>query len=137
LTLGHRVAVMQKGRLEQLATPMELYERPVNMFVARFIGSPAMNLLPAVALGINAAPDTMVGIRPHDAILSDDGVSAIVDVIEPRGHDTVVHLRLECAGSPEFVITMTQNAPAPGSAVRVGWKPQKLHLFDADGRRSG
>ena len=137
LTLGHRVAVMREGRLEQLATPMELYERPANTFVARFIGSPAMNLLPAAALGIPAAPDTMAGIRPHDAVIGEDGVRATVDVLEPRGHDTVVHVRLECAGSPEFVITVTEKAPPSGALVRVSWRPDRVHLFGADGRRSG
>ena len=135
LTLGHRVAVMRAGRLEQLATPMELYDHPANTFVARFIGSPAMNLLPAAALGVAAAPDTMVGIRPHDAVIGKDGVPATVDVIEPRGHDTVVHLRLACAGSPEFVITVTEHAPAPGSPVRLSWKSNTAHLFNAEGIR--
>jgi len=137
LTLGHRVAVMREGRLEQLATPMELYQRPANTFVARFIGSPAMNLVPAAALGVSAAPDAVVGIRPHEAVIGEGGVRATVDVIEPRGHDTVVHLRLDCAGSPEFVITVTEHAPAPGSAVRVSWKPEKVHLFDSAGKRAG
>jgi ABC-type sugar transport system ATPase subunit len=136
LTLGHRVAVMRNGRFEQLAPPLELYERPANTFVARFIGSPPMNLLPAAAVGITAPPDTTVGIRPHDAALSGDGVGATVDVTEPRGHDTVVHLRLESPGAPEFLIAVRESAPAPGSTVRVSWKPEKLHLFDARGRRS-
>ena len=137
LTLGHRVAVMREGRLEQLATPADLYERPANTFVAGFIGSPAMNLLPAAALGIAAAPDSIVGIRPHDGLLGEEGVRATVDVIEPRGHDTVVHLRLEATDSPEFVITVRERAPAPGSSVRVSWRPDRMHLFGADGRRSG
>jgi ABC-type sugar transport system ATPase subunit len=135
LTLGHRVAVMRDGRFEQLAPPIELYERPANTFIARFIGSPPMNLLPAAAIGIDAPPETTAGIRPHDAVLGDTGVRASVDVVEPRGHDTVVHLRLESAGSPEFVITVHENAPAPGSTVSVSWKSEKLHLFDAQGRR--
>ncbi|HEY7186964.1 MAG TPA: ABC transporter ATP-binding protein [Vicinamibacterales bacterium] len=138
LTLGHRVAVMRDGRLEQLATPADLYDRPANAFVARFIGSPPMNLLPAAALGIAAPPDSIVGIRPHDALLGEEGVRATVDVIEPRGHDTVVHLRLDATGSPEFVMTVRERAPAPGSPALVSWNPQKLHLFDAVGkRRSG
>ena len=135
LTLGHRVAVMREGRLEQLATPVDLYDRPGNTFVARFIGSPAMNLLPADVVGVAAPPGTIVGIRPHDASLTADGMPATVDVIEPRGHDSVVHLRLESLGSPEFVVTVRESAPAPGSTVSVSWKPEKLHLFDAQGRR--
>src|SRR5262245_10843228 len=83
LTLGHRVAVMRDGRLEQLATPADLYDRPANAFVARFIGSPPMNLLPAAALGVAAPPESIVGIRPHDALLGEEGVRATVDVIEP------------------------------------------------------
>jgi ABC-type sugar transport system ATPase subunit len=137
LTLGHRVAVMREGRLEQLATPIDLYDRPANTFVARFIGSPTMNLLPADVIGIAAPPDSIVGIRPHDAFLAEEGVRATVDVIEPRGHDTVVHLRLDVTGSPEFVMTVRENVPAPGSSVRASWKPEKLHLFEATGRRRG
>jgi ABC-type sugar transport system ATPase subunit len=137
LTLGHRVAVMREGRLEQLATPMDLYQRPANTFVAGFIGSPAMNLLPAAALGITAPPGTIVGIRPHDAGLTTEGLRATVDVVEPRGHDTVVHLRLDSPGASEFVITVHESAPAPGTAVRVSWNTEKRHLFDAHGRRSG
>jgi ABC-type sugar transport system ATPase subunit len=135
LTLGHRVAVMREGRLEQVATPTELYDRPANTFVAGFIGSPAMNLLPAVSLGIGAPPDSIVGIRPHDALLGENGVPAAVDVIEPRGHDTVVHLRLGAAGSPELVITVRESAPTPGSHVNVSWRSERLHFFDAQGQR--
>jgi len=137
LTLGHRVAVMRDGRLEQLATAADLYDRPANTFVARFIGAPPMNLVPAAALGMAAPPDAIVGIRPHDAVLDTQGVRATVDVIEPRGHDTVVHLRLDATGSPEFVITVRESAPAPGSTVNVRWKAERLHFFDAQGKRRG
>ena len=135
LTLGHRIAVMREGRLEQLATPAELYDRPANTFVAGFIGSPAMNLLPAAALGIAAPPDSTIGLRPHDAFLAKEGVRATVDVLEPRGHDTVVRLRLDAAGSPEFVIIVRESAPASGSTVNVSWTPERLHVFDGPGKR--
>src|SRR5262245_14575424 len=136
MTLGHRVAVMRDGRVEQLAPPMALYDRPANTFVARFIGSPPMNLLPASAVGIDAPPDALAGIRPQDVVLSNDGVRATVDVVEPRGHDTVVHLRLEGPASQELVITVRENVPAPGSRVSVNWKSERVHLFDSQGRRA-
>jgi len=140
MTLGHRVALMREGRLEQLAAPLELYEKPANTFVARFIGSPPMNLLPANLLGIAGPTGTLVGIRPHDVSLGADhdtpSCRATVDVVEPRGHDTVVHLRLEDAAASELVAVVQGPAPAVGSKVAAHWRSERALVFDDRGRRT-
>lgn len=135
MTLGTRVAVMREGRLAQVAPPLELYERPVDTFVATFIGSPPMNLLPAAAAGIPAAGAT-VGIRPHDVVIDTTGpVAATVDVVEPRGHDTVVHLKMQGADDPPILAVVSGEPPQTGSRVRLAFPPDRLHLFDARGAR--
>jgi sn-glycerol 3-phosphate transport system ATP-binding protein len=109
MTLGDRVAVMNRGRLLQLGTPQEIYGSPANLFVASFIGSPPMNLLRAVAVGgsvqagdlrtsVESAPDgpLVVGIRP-EAFHLDDGhgtepaIDVRVEVVEPLGHESIVY----------------------------------------------
>src|SRR4030095_15550751 len=96
MTLGGRVAVMRDGAVEQVAPPLEVYERPLNTFVARFIGAPAMNLVPATLVGIEAPSGAVAGIRPQDVTLGTSGrLRATVDVVEPRGHDYLLHLRLD------------------------------------------
>jgi ABC-type sugar transport system ATPase subunit len=135
MTLGGRVAVMRDGTIEQLAPPLDLYARPANTFVARFIGSPPMNLLPAPLPGVQAPPDTLVGVRPHDIRLTPDGpIRATVDIVEPRGHDTIVTLRahLPQAGAADSTVTAVTTAPPPaGAEVAMTLPEDRLHLFDA------
>jgi ABC-type sugar transport system ATPase subunit len=136
MTLGSRVAVMHDGRIEQVAPPLELYAEPVNTFVAQFIGQPRMNLLEAPASGIDTPPGTLVGIRPHDVVVGRDGpLRAIVDVVEPRGHDAILHLRLQSPGAPPLVAIASGALPPPGTEVGVTLPAGNLHVFDADGRR--
>jgi multiple sugar transport system ATP-binding protein len=138
MTLGSRVAVMRNGAIVQVAPPLDLYAAPASTFVATFIGSPPMNLLPPSAAGLARSAGTTVGIRPHDLAFADDGpVSGLVDIVEPRGHETVVHLRLdEAPGTP--VIVVTRNiAPPAGSRVRLTVPPDRVHVFDANGTRTG
>ncbi|MEZ5289655.1 MAG: ABC transporter ATP-binding protein [Vicinamibacterales bacterium] len=131
LTLGGRVAVLRRGRLEQVAPPLELYTRPVNTFVARFIGAPAMNLVPAARLGVAAAPDALAGLRPQDVRLGAGGsVTAHVELVEPRGADAIVHLRLDRSDGPAMLAVVQGAVPAPGAATDVSWDPRRLHLFD-------
>jgi ABC-type sugar transport system ATPase subunit len=134
MTLGSRVAVMRAGRIEQVAPPLSLYNRPENAFVATFIGSPPMNILPASALGLDAPEGTLAGIRPHDLVLGAAGTRASVDVVEARGHDWLVHLR---TSTPEFplVAAVSGTAPAVGSEVGLSAAPDRIHFFDAGGRR--
>jgi sn-glycerol 3-phosphate transport system ATP-binding protein len=140
MTLGDRLLVLHQGRPAQLATPMEVFDRPADTYVAGFIGAPAMNFLPAVltrggtAVRLEAGPEITfldgsrpglngkrltIGIRPEHLILDDDGLALVVDLIEPLGSETLVHARLAApvsrgaergAGGP-IVIKLSGHAP--------------------------
>lgn len=133
MTLGQRLAVMRAGVIEQCAEPLEVYRRPVNTFVAQFIGSPPMNLLSAPVPGVEASAGTVVGIRPQDLVVGAEGaLRATVELVEPRGHDALVHLRCEMAGAPRAVAVMPVHAaPLPGRVVGVAFAREAVHLFDA------
>jgi ABC-type sugar transport system ATPase subunit len=137
MTLGTRVAVMTAGRIEQVAPPLDLYARPANITVARFIGAPAMNILEGPVPGIPLPPGARLGIRPQDVVLGGEGpLTATVDVIEARGHDTVVWLTLSTPQAPLVAAVTTAPPPREGSIVTLRFPSQRIHLFDAtDGRR--
>jgi ABC-type sugar transport system ATPase subunit len=138
MTLGGRVAVMCNGAIEQVAPPLDVYARPANMFVARFVGAPAMNFLPATLLGIDSPAGAVAGLRPQDATLGASGqLRAIVDLVEPRGHDHLVHLRLDPpAVDPFLAVVAGAEPPAVGAQVWLAVTHDRLHLFDGhDGRR--
>jgi ABC-type sugar transport system ATPase subunit len=147
LTLGTRVAVMNEGRVEQVGPPLEVYRRPATVFVATFVGSPAMNLLPAdllpgVRLDGQAPRDgATLGVRPHDVSVVGAGAGdadALVDVVEPRGSELLLYLRLGASGEgPELrAITPPDLAVAPDQVVGLRLDRARLHLFDMDtGRR--
>jgi len=139
MTLGRRVAVMRQGAIEQIAPPLDVYAQPANTFVARFIGAPPMNLLPARILGIDAPDGVVGGVRPHDiAIGAAGGVHAVVELVEPRGHDAVVHLRLDASGTPTVLAVVERETPVPGSRVQIAVAADRVHLFDeTSGRRLG
>jgi ABC-type sugar transport system ATPase subunit len=132
MTLGGRVAVMRDGAIEQVAPPLEVYARPANTFVARFIGAPSMNLLPATLAGVGAPPGAVAGIRPQDVTVGPaGGLHATVDLVEPRGHDHLVHLRLDSRGVPPL-LAIVADTPVPpvGAGVFVTMPHTRLHLFD-------
>jgi ABC-type sugar transport system ATPase subunit len=132
MTLGGRVAVMRQGVVEQAGPPLDVYMRPANTFVAQFIGAPAMNLLPATLLGIDAPAAAVGGLRPHDVSLGTQGpLHAVVELAEPRGHDQVLHLRLDSPGAGHFLAVVAGGAAPPlGARVRVAFSPDQVHLFD-------
>ncbi len=155
MTMGDRVAVLRDGVLQQFAPPRELYRNPDNVFVAGFIGSPAMNLftLPivdsAVSLGdwpitlprkiASAAGEVVVGVRPEHFALGGLGVEMEVDVVEELGADAYLYGRIT---SPGKVIDASivarvdgRNPPQKGSRVRLHPEPGHLHFFGVDGRR--
>jgi ABC-type sugar transport system ATPase subunit len=138
MTLGGRVAVMREGSIEQVAPPLEVYAQPTSMFVARFIGTPPMNLVPGRPFGIDAPDGVLVGVRPHDVGLgASGGVPAVVELVEPRGHDFVVHLRLDRPEAPDAVSVLAvvdREPPVAGSRVNVALSAKRVHLFDG---RSG
>jgi ABC-type sugar transport system ATPase subunit len=130
MTLGDRIAVMQGGRLQQVGTPDQVYRQPCNVFVARFVGSPAMNLLPGALVG--RGEDLIVGIRPEvlrPAAEVPGGVALelVAEVVEPLGSDVFVHGRV---GDEEVVARLPGNTHVrPGERLALAVDPAELHLF--------
>ena len=123
MTLGDRIAVMDRGRLQQVGTPEEIYGRPRNVFVARFVGSPAMNLLPGPAVG-RGGRTSSVGIRPETLrpaaeLAGGLALEIVAEVVEPLGSDVFVHGRTD-AGQ-DVVARLPGNARvAAGERVAPG-----------------
>ncbi len=148
MSMADRVVLINRGRIEQNATPVELYERPANTFVARFIGTPPMNLLPlergnggaviAGTAGPAVAPAATagltLGVRPeHIALEFERGVPATVAAIEYLGGDSLVTCRL---GSVTLAVRVPGSIGlARGDPTRLSWAPGAQHLFDRDGIR--
>jgi multiple sugar transport system ATP-binding protein len=158
MTMGDRVAVLKDGVLQQVGAPRELYDRPVNAFVAGFIGSPAMNLLelPTVDGGVQFGDTTLaverptlaqaadrrvlVGIRPEDLELAEQGLPVSVDVVEELGADGFVYGHTEIGGERhQFVVRVDgRHVPARGSMIHVRPRGGHTHLFSTtDGQRLG
>jgi multiple sugar transport system ATP-binding protein len=162
MTMGSRIAVLDAGRLQQVGAPLELYDRPANLFVAAFLGSPPMNLFDATlaergailragafslplparlrrAAGKDGAA-MVAGIRPEDVLepgRAPRGESArlplVVELAEPLGDEVIVHAR---AGRDRVVFRQAPRAvPASGARVEVQVELERLHLFDATTRR--
>jgi multiple sugar transport system ATP-binding protein len=136
MTMGDRIAVMNLGVLQQIGTPKELYTNPANTFVATFIGSPAMNLVPAGALGVGiAGEDRLVGFRPEHVQLGDGKPNfahydATVEVVQYLGDEQLAYLRL---GEAEIVAKLPVEAPLePGRKETFAVPLQKLLLFDTE-----
>ena len=136
LTLGDRIAVLRDGVLQQVAAPGDLWRAPANAFVARFVGSPGMNLLESgTPLGVEAPPGTHVGVRPEHVRLGSEGVAAEVILTEQIGDEAIVHL---ASGGERLVArTGAASAPSSGERVHVSVEQGDLHVFDAEtgGRR--
>ena len=134
MTMGDRVAVLRDGCVEQVAPPRELYEHPANVFVARFIGNPPMNILPASLLGADDRTST-VGLRPERMILvrEDGRLHGRVVRVEATGADALVHV--DTSGHVLVVRTTPQHAPEEGSEAAVAFADQDVHAFDAAGAR--
>jgi multiple sugar transport system ATP-binding protein len=154
MTLGHRVAVLDHGKLQQVGTPRELYDRPANRFVAGFIGSPAMNLCPlecengAVSFagervpvpGANGARSVVVGLRPEALKLGSDGIPARVEVVEEFGADAFVFCVAQVGGEETRLVARTdaKGAPAQGDRISLRVEPDEAHVFDGEtGERLG
>jgi multiple sugar transport system ATP-binding protein len=147
LTLGSRVAVMHDGVVEQVAPPMAVYRTPATVFVATFVGSPAMNLFPGDVLPLVGSPaggapaGVIVGVRPHDvAIVTREVGEAVarVDVVEARGSELLVYLRLGAeGGGGELRVVAPPELELPvDTVVGVRFSRERLHWFDArTGRR--
>jgi multiple sugar transport system ATP-binding protein len=144
MTMADRIAVMNDGRIEQLGAPLELYDRPANLFVAQFIGSPAMNVIEGVftnnavqALGAqwpvaakaNEGQAVKYGIRPEHIDLGTGPVQAEVVVVEPMGAET--ELVVKVGGATVTVVTHGRAELKPGQQVALGPQAKHAHLFDA------
>ena len=154
MTLGDRVAVMKDGYLQQVDTPLNLYDRPVNLFVAGFIGSPQMNLIAAVAangqakIGEYLVPvdeaaakkmkgDIVVGVRPESWRLvsaEDGGLPVTITVVEELGSDAFVYGTSNVDGAPSQVIVRVagRDTVHKGDVIHVTTDPSSVHVFDAD-----
>jgi multiple sugar transport system ATP-binding protein len=152
MTMSSRIAVMREGFLQQFATPAEIYERPANVFVADFIGTPSMTLLDAemhfvgsfaeARIGRHVVPlpgghlvpkahdkvAIKLGVRPEDVALDEQGFPATVKVVEPTGHESIVLFGLDD-------MAVTGRIPAhvrlcAGESVRISFSASRLHVFD-------
>ena len=149
MTMADRIVVMHDGVIEQIGAPLELYDRPRNLFVAGFIGSPAMNFIKGtirangrlafegaggVALPLAAAPQgsdgrpALYGVRPEHFVIADDGADAQVQVIEPTGSELQVVAKL---GDEDIIAVFRErHALKPGDKIRLKPDPRLVHLFD-------
>jgi multiple sugar transport system ATP-binding protein len=150
MTMADRIVVMRDGRISQVGAPLELYDNPANVFVAGFIGSPAMNLLEGVVTAdgafegdgvrlplerrLEAGRKVTLGVRPEHLVLSEDGIAVQVVVVEPTGSE--IHLVLR-AGGQELTVAVRERQPfAPGQKLHIRPQTGMVHLFDtATGER--
>ncbi len=154
MTLGHRVAVLKDGRLQQVAAPRELYDRPVNAFVAGFIGLPQMNLvrvpvkdgkarlgeqsltLPErLAQAVGRREEITLGARPehvNEVGAQDEGLEAEVALVESLGADSYLHTTLAGLNTKFVARVAGDEDPDPGDRVRLRVDPQRLFAFDTE-----
>jgi len=155
MTMADKIVVMHDGIVEQIGTPLELYDKPANQFVAGFIGSPAMNFLKGkiavngstsfegplgVKLPLSAAPadangrPAVYGIRPEHFTIADDGAEAEIIVVEPTGSETQVFAKL--GGEEVVAVFRERHQFNPGDKIRLKPDQRVVHLFDeATGKR--
>jgi multiple sugar transport system ATP-binding protein len=149
MTMADKIVVMNAGKVEQIGAPLDLYDNPANLFVAGFIGSPAMNFIPGkvVANGsgfevqlagglripapresgaLSADREVTLGVRPEHFAVTADGLPADVVVVEPTGADTQIFCKL--AGSEISAVVRERHTFRPGEAIRL--TPQLTYLFD-------
>ena len=134
LTLGNRIAVMRRGAIEQIGAPMDVYHQPANTFVAEFIGTPAMNLLPPATLSWQGDA-TIAGIRPHDVdVVPPAGADETgrVAVIEPLGSTLLLHVRLDRHPDQLMrVVVPPDTHIGVDTIIGVQLRRDRLHRFDA------
>jgi multiple sugar transport system ATP-binding protein len=157
MTMADKIVVMHDGIVEQIGTPLDLYDKPANQFVAGFIGSPAMNFLKGkiavngtasfegpngVKLPLGGAPSNsggrtaVYGIRPEHFTIADDGAEAEIVVVEPTGSETQVFAKL--GGEEVVAIFRERHQFNPGDKIRLKPDQRVVHLFDeATGKRLG
>ena len=156
MTMGDRIAILDDGRLQQVATPLECYHRPTNRFVAGFIGDPSMNFFDVRAEGDRLLGDGFeyplspgiseklgdgrftLGVRPEDIVIVPDGANehdftARVIVVEPMGNENTVHLEFDGEEGARFVATVSgMQRVREGEDVTVRLPEDAIHVFDAE-----
>ncbi|MBF0661615.1 MULTISPECIES: ABC transporter ATP-binding protein [unclassified Rhodococcus (in: high G+C Gram-positive bacteria)] len=158
MTMGDRVAVLDKGVLQQCASPRVLYNKPANVFVAGFMGSPAMNLfrLPVIDRGVRldesyvpvprdvvgqvTESEVTLGIRPEHLEISNDGLPMDVDVVEELGSEAYVYGRAVVGGRDQQIVARSdwRSPPQKGERVHLRFDPEQVHIFrTSDGTRIG
>jgi multiple sugar transport system ATP-binding protein len=154
MTLGQRIAVFNQGRIEQVGTPLDLYHRPANLFVAEFMGSPKMNLLQVndqsqgnqlrigdvgslpVPTGVNVAQVKTVGVRPEDFELvgQDQGLRCVINLIEHLGDSTIIYGKLPGLDKDiSLRISGSHSDLKLGQIIHIGCSTNKIRVFDAQG----
>ena len=149
MTMADKIVVMNSGRVEQIGSPLDLYDQPANLFVAGFIGSPAMNFLSGKLVtkwggrGVQIAPDCMLpapanseadgsdvvmGVRPEHLDIGASGVKAQVIVVEPTGADTQVYCRI--AGQSVTAVSRERHTFRPGDTIDLNPAEGKSYLFN-------
>jgi multiple sugar transport system ATP-binding protein len=158
MTLGHRIVVLKAGRLMQVGPPLELYDAPKNQFVARFIGTPPMNIMSVAvsadgqrlehgaftlplpprwrqAAAAHRGTPLALGIRPEDicqagrqAWTAAAEFDGVIEIFEPLGHEIIVHVR---SGEDRILAKLeTDVLPVMGQKIRLALNGEKIHLFD-------
>ena len=151
MTMADKIVVMQDGQIEQIGTPLELYDRPANTFVAGFIGSPAMNLIPATVQSndqsvfaqmetgkleipnnnsVSQGQKIILGIRPEVLVPSDVGLNVTVAVVEPTGAET--HLVTRSDGQEFMSVLRERSTLKIGQQINLAAPKTSLHIFDAE-----
>ncbi|MEZ7857210.1 MAG: multiple sugar transport system ATP-binding protein [Aquiluna sp.] len=152
MTMGDRVAVLKDGLLQQVDTPRNLYDRPQNVFVAGFIGSPAMNLvqLPIIDGGVQFGDAVLpiareilakatgsrvtVGVRPEKLSVAPNGLIVDVDVIEELGSDGYLYGRVQLDGTEQNIVVRVHpiDHPMAGDKIHLQADPEAVHVFDTE-----
>lgn len=152
--MADKIVVMQGGHIEQIGSPLEVYDRPANLFVAGFIGSPAMNVLDAVVRhdggevvaevagtrlplsvpGLGDGQEIALGLRPEHLQPAEDGLPGQIAVVEPTGAETYLVVRI---GAREVTAVLRERREVrPGQEIRLRAEPDAIHVFDkGTGRR--
>ena len=151
MTMADKIVVMQGGRIEQVGAPLEVYDRPANVFVASFIGSPAMNLIDGVVTGgmVDVASARLAlppgstavegqavvyGVRPETFTVADQGLAGTIAVVEPTGSETHVVVRI--AGREVTAVFRDRVMMRPGDVITLAPDAAQAHVFDkASGQR--
>ncbi|HTP74030.1 MAG TPA: ABC transporter ATP-binding protein [Burkholderiaceae bacterium] len=143
MTLADRVVVLKDGRIEQVGTPLQLYDKPANQFVAQFIGTPQMNVVPIAqvprlqaAIGAGVPEGGFVGLRPESVSLQPAGqgqVQGRVELVEALGAETLIYVSTD--GGAQMVARQNTRTPLhAGDAVGLSVDAANAHVFDAQGR---